>query len=128
MAILLEIAAASDAHTMWERRLNELCRMYERQPCFVDRDGKWGLRDFLDYAREAMGCVRDSDGSGEADKTGTGLAEGDSAGRETASPNQLNAEHPAQARPQRSSPLGPTRINPMIDPDNLISAYKGMSE
>lgn len=80
MAILLEIAAASDAHAMWERRLNELCRMHERQPCFVDRDGKWGLRDFLDYAREAMGCARDSDGSGEADKTGTGLAEGDSAG------------------------------------------------
>jgi hypothetical protein len=39
-----------------------------------------------------IGLVRDSDGSGEADKTGTGLAEGDSAGRKASPMNNPAAQ------------------------------------
>lgn len=53
--IMLEMAAADEAQQMWERRYRALIQMYERQDCFVDRDGKWGLRSFLDYAGEICG-------------------------------------------------------------------------
>lgn len=53
---MLDMAKARDVHDMWERRLRALQAMYARErPCFVDRDGEWCLRDFLDYASEAMG-------------------------------------------------------------------------
>jgi hypothetical protein len=58
--IMLEIAAADDTHQMWERRWNALKQMYAIERCFADRDGKWGLRDFLDYAGEACGFARAS--------------------------------------------------------------------
>jgi hypothetical protein len=54
--IMLQIAAADEAHQMWERRWRALGQMYAPQrPCFVDRDGDWCLRDFLDYAGQACG-------------------------------------------------------------------------
>jgi len=55
MPILLEIAAAEDEHVMWERRWAALKQMYARERCFVDRDGEWGLRCFLDYVGSACG-------------------------------------------------------------------------
>jgi len=53
--IMLEIAAASNEHEMWERRYFALCQMYPIERVFADRDGKWGLRDFLTYVHKAMG-------------------------------------------------------------------------
>lgn len=54
--IMLEMAAADEAHQMWERRWRALGQMYApARPCFVDRDGDWCLRDFLDYAGQACG-------------------------------------------------------------------------
>lgn len=44
-------------------------------------------------ALKAYSESRDSDGSGEADETGTGSAVGDSAGRETASPTPSSEPH-----------------------------------
>ena len=53
--IMLEIAAADEAHQMWERRWKALLQLYAIERYLVDRDGRWGLRDFLDYAGEACG-------------------------------------------------------------------------
>jgi hypothetical protein len=53
--IMLEMAAASREQEKWERRFSDLRRMYAIDRCFEDRDGKWGLRDFLDYAGEVCG-------------------------------------------------------------------------
>lgn len=50
---------------------------------------------FGDDKRKIRVPARDSDGSGEADETGTGSAVGDSAGRETASPNTQVSETPS---------------------------------
>lgn len=55
--IMLDIAAASETDEMWKRRWLALCQKYERDPCFVDSNGKWGLRDFLDYAAEVCGFI-----------------------------------------------------------------------
>ena len=68
MAVMLEIAAADAEHQKWERRWLALGQMYERQPSFADRDGKWGLRDFLDYVGQTNGFAHTSglqDGPGK---------------------------------------------------------------
>jgi hypothetical protein len=54
-AIHLEIAKADREHEKWERRFGALCQMYAVDRRFVDRDGQWGLRDFLDYAGQVCG-------------------------------------------------------------------------
>lgn len=59
-SIMLEMASASDEHEMWERRWNALRQMYAIERCFADSDGRWGLRDFLDYAGQACGYSSDS--------------------------------------------------------------------
>jgi hypothetical protein len=62
--ILLEMAEASDEHKKWERRWRALGQMYAREkPCFVDSDGDWCLRDFLDYAGAICGFGGDILGS-----------------------------------------------------------------
>lgn len=54
--IMLEIAEADDEHQKWLRRCSALKQMYPpERPCFVDQDGDWCLRDFIDYAAQAMG-------------------------------------------------------------------------
>lgn len=63
-SILLEMAEASDEHKKWERRWRALGQMYAREkPCFVDSDGDWCLRDFLDYAGAICGFGGDILGS-----------------------------------------------------------------
>jgi hypothetical protein len=53
--IMLQIAAATEEQAMWERRWLALQQMYARERCFVDRDGHWGLRCFLDYVGQICG-------------------------------------------------------------------------
>jgi hypothetical protein len=60
-AIMLEIAAADDAHQMWERRYWALKQMYATERCFADQDGRWGLRDFLSYSASVCGFAEDAD-------------------------------------------------------------------
>jgi hypothetical protein len=62
---MLEIAAADDAQQMWERRWNALRQIYPIERIFADRDGKWGLRDFLDYAGEVCGFAALADAGKE---------------------------------------------------------------
>lgn len=53
---MLQIAAATEAHEMWARRWRALVAMYPHEnPCFADSDGRWCLRDFLDYAGPGLG-------------------------------------------------------------------------
>lgn len=55
-SIILQVAAADDEQQMWERRWRALGQMYAPvRPCFVDRNGEWCLRDFLDYAGKVCG-------------------------------------------------------------------------
>lgn len=56
--IMLEIATAGDTHDMWERRWQAMRRIYAIERCFADRDGKYGLRDVLEYMGEACGWDR----------------------------------------------------------------------
>jgi hypothetical protein len=62
MSIMLEIAEASAEQEMWERRYRALCQMYAIDRCFVDRDGEWGLRDFLSYAASVCGFAQTQSG------------------------------------------------------------------
>ena len=54
-SIVLEIARASDEHELWALRFEKLKRVYPIERIFHDDGGKWGLRDFLDYAGLACG-------------------------------------------------------------------------
>ena len=55
MTINLEMAQASREQEMWEHRFHELCRVYPVERIFSDSNGRWGLRDFLDYAGSVCG-------------------------------------------------------------------------
>ncbi len=60
MSIWLELVEATEIHEMWDRRLLALKAMYPTErPCFVDRDGDWCLRDFLNYTDKMMGGSHD---------------------------------------------------------------------
>lgn len=75
-SIILEMAAATREQEMWERRFKVL---YHAHPIWrtADKDGSWGLRDFLRYAGAVCGFTPDR--SGEADETTKiGSTEGES--------------------------------------------------
>ncbi len=78
--ILLMMAAASREQEMWERRFQYLCRVFEPDKRFIDSDGKWGLRDFLNYAGEICGFSASAIEAATAGETGnTDSTEGESA-------------------------------------------------
>lgn len=56
--IMLEIAAADDEHRKWERRWNVLLQLHGHDRHRADDDGRWCLRDFIDYAGAACGFIR----------------------------------------------------------------------
>jgi hypothetical protein len=53
--IILEMAAADNEAQMWERRFAQLRQAFPIKRIFTDSDGRWGLRDFLDYAAQICG-------------------------------------------------------------------------
>lgn len=53
--VMLEIAAAADEQRKWEHRWNVLRQLYGHDKHRTDEDGRWCLRDFIDYAGAICG-------------------------------------------------------------------------
>ena len=60
--IMLQMAAADDDHRKWERRWNVLLQLYGHDKHRTDEDGRWCLRDFIDYAGEVCGFEKKEPG------------------------------------------------------------------
>lgn len=58
-AIILEMAAASEEHELWERRWNRCRQLYAQDLPFADQGGRWGIRGLLTYMGKACGFRSD---------------------------------------------------------------------